>query len=99
MNHPPTALVGFGTGLRAPDFRLSMNHPPTALVGFGTGDDCQMALPHKVKTYFREQVAMILAGRYWNCLLSAGTIAELLLEDGRSPWIGSLRKVEVRGPD
>jgi hypothetical protein len=58
-----------------------------------------MALPYKLKTYFHEQVALILAGAYWNCLLSAGTIAGLLLEDGRSPWIGSLRKVEVRGAD
>ena len=57
-----------------------------------------MALPYKLKTYFREQVAVILTGAYWNCLLSAGTIAELLLEAGRSPWIGSLRKVEMRGP-
>src|SRR2546427_13287267 len=38
MNDPPTALVGFETGLRrAPFCRLSMNDPPTALVGFETG--------------------------------------------------------------
>ena len=37
MNDPPTALVGFGTGLRQADRRLNMNNPLTALVGFGTG--------------------------------------------------------------
>jgi hypothetical protein len=34
MNDPPTALVGFQTGLLSRIFRLSMNNPPTALVGF-----------------------------------------------------------------
>lgn len=58
-----------------------------------------MPLPPKLKSYFRDQVAVIQTGAYWNCLLSAETHAELLLEAGRSPWIGLLRKVEMRGHD
>jgi len=56
-----------------------------------------MALSTTFKSYFREQVAVINAGVFWNCLAAAETLAELLLNEGRSPWIGRLRKTEARG--
>lgn len=56
-----------------------------------------MALSHRIKTYFRSQSAVLAERRLWNCLAAAETLAALLLEEGRSPWIGRLRKTEARG--
>jgi len=56
-----------------------------------------MALSPTIKSYFREQVAVINSGVFWNCLAAAETLAALLLREGRSPWIGRLRKTEARG--
>lgn len=56
-----------------------------------------MALSPTFKSYFREQVAVINSGIFWNCLAAAETLAALLLNEGRSPWIGRLRKTETRG--
>jgi hypothetical protein len=56
-----------------------------------------MALSPTFKSCFREQVAVIDSGVFWNCLAAAETLAALLLSEGRSPWIGRLRKTEARG--
>jgi len=56
-----------------------------------------MALSPKTKSYFRSQAAAIDARGFWNCLAAVETLAGLLIEDGRSPWIGRLRKSEARG--
>lgn len=34
---------------------------------------------------------------FWDWLAAAETFAALLLQEGRSPWIGRLRKSEARG--
>lgn len=56
-----------------------------------------MALSPKSKSYFRSQAAVIDARGFWNCLAAVETLAGLLIEEGRSPWIGQLRKSEARG--
>ena len=56
-----------------------------------------MALSSRAKFYLRDQAAVIDAGGFWNCLAAVETLARLLLEEGRSPWIGRLRKSETRG--
>ena len=56
-----------------------------------------MALSQKTKSYFRSQAAIIDALGFWNCLAAVEILAALLLEEGRSPWIGRLRKSEARG--
>lgn len=56
-----------------------------------------MKLSPKTKSYFRSQAAVIEARGFWNCLAAVETLAGLLLEEGRSPWIGRLRKSEARG--
>jgi hypothetical protein len=56
-----------------------------------------MALSPKIKSYFRAQAAVVEARSFWNCLAAAETLAALLLQEGRSPWIGRLRKSEARG--
>lgn len=55
-----------------------------------------MALSSRVKAYFRAQADAVAAPGFWNCLTAAETLATLLLEDERSPWIGRLRKSEMR---
>jgi hypothetical protein len=52
-----------------------------------------------VIAYLEEQSALVRAGGYWNCLVAARRLAELLLTEGRSPWIARLRKTETRGED
>jgi len=56
-----------------------------------------MALSPTVKSFFRAQTALIEERGFWNCLSAVETLAALLLEGGRSPWIGRLRKSEARG--
>jgi hypothetical protein len=56
-----------------------------------------MALSSKTKSYLRAQAALIEERGFWNCLAAVETLAGLLLEEGRSPWIGRLRKSEARG--
>jgi len=56
-----------------------------------------MVLSPKAKTYFRAQSTLIEERGFWNCLAAVETLAGLLLEEGRSPWIGRLRKSEARG--
>src|SRR6185436_9303454 len=56
-----------------------------------------MSLSPRTKSYFRAQAALIDARGFWNCLAAVETLAGLLIEDGRSPWIGRLRKSEARG--
>ena len=56
-----------------------------------------MALSPKAKSYFRAQAALIEERGFWNCLAAVETLAGLLLEEGKSPWIGRLRKSEARG--
>jgi len=56
-----------------------------------------MALSPKTKSYFREQSALIEERSFWNCLAAVETLAALLLEEGRSPWIARFRKSEQRG--
>lgn len=55
-----------------------------------------MKLSPKTESYFRSQAGVIDARGFWNCLAAVETLAGLLLEEGRSPWIGRLRKSEVR---
>ena len=55
-----------------------------------------MPLSPKAKSYFRSQAAVIDARGFWNCLAAVETLAGLLLEEGKSPWIGRLRKSETR---
>jgi hypothetical protein len=55
-----------------------------------------MALSPSFKSYFREQTAIVHGGAFWNCLASAETLAAILVNEGRAPWIGRLRKTEVR---
>ena len=50
-----------------------------------------------MKAYFRAQAALVDAPGFWNCLTAAETLATLLLDEGRLPWIGRLRKSEARG--
>jgi hypothetical protein len=56
-----------------------------------------MALSPKVKAYFRAQAAAVAGGGFWDCRTAAETLARLFLGDGRSPWIGRLRKSQARG--
>jgi hypothetical protein len=56
-----------------------------------------MALSPKTKSYLRAQAALIEERSFWNCLAVVETLAAMLLEEGRSPWIGRLRKSEARG--
>jgi len=56
-----------------------------------------MALSPKSQSYFRAQAAVVEQRGFWNCLVAAETLARLLLEEERSPWIGRLRKSEARG--
>src|SRR6185436_11155696 len=56
-----------------------------------------MSLSPRTKSYFRAQAAVIDARGFWNCLAAVETLAALLIEEGRSPWIGRLRKSEARG--
>jgi len=58
-----------------------------------------MPLSSKVNAYFRAQAALVDQPGFWNCLTAAEALATLLLEEGRSPWIGRLRKTEIRGDD
>jgi hypothetical protein len=56
-----------------------------------------MAVSPKAKSYLRAQAPLIEERGFWNCLAAVETLAALLLEEGRSPWIGRLRKSETRG--
>ena len=56
-----------------------------------------MRLSSKVNAYFRAQAALADTPGFWNCLNAAETLAQLLRAEGRSPWIGRLRRVETRG--
>src|SRR5262245_19307614 len=56
-----------------------------------------MALPARVKAYFRAQAEAVQAPGFWSCLTAAETLAGRFLDAGRSPWIGRLRRSEPRG--
>lgn len=47
-------------------------------------------------SFFNDQIALIDEGSFWNCLVSAETIASILLADQGAPWIGRLRRIEER---
>jgi hypothetical protein len=42
----------------------------------------------------QEEGVLVRSGGYWNCLSAARKLSALLLGEGRSPWIGRLRKTE-----
>lgn len=56
-----------------------------------------MSLPAAAMLFFSEQVEVLRRGDYWDCRRSATRLAELLRAEGRAPWIGRLRRREVRG--